>query len=225
MICYKRNFCILLETIVAVTGLVTLSFGLEGFSILFRPRGYTRLLRYVLAAVVLFSFNVNATSLEEWSKAKLTSQSKSIHIGEVASSWSSYDPGAKMVFTYIRFKVEKTIKGGPSDEILIRQPGGQTKDFGTIVHGVARFAPHEKALVFLSSDRDGTPTVAGMTQGKFHISTDLKTGEPLASYEPPPSVRFFSSGKETSPKRTKLPLSDLVKEIEGYVKAEGTSPP
>ena len=111
----------------------------------------------------------------------MTSEAKEIQIGEVTSTWTSPDPDNKMFYTYVKIKVNKTIKGKQVQELLLKQPGGRWVNPETKkatyqkVFGMESFQKGEKALFFITHAKDGSPMV--MFQGKQQIVKDPKTGE------------------------------------------------
>lgn len=132
-----------------------------------------------LAIVCLFG-SASASILEKTDIAQMTRNAKEVQIGEVVSTWTSPDPDQKMYFTYVKVKVEKTLKGNKSQEIMLRQPGGSYRDpvSGKLtrqkVFGMNTFEKGEKALLFITHANDGAPTV--MFQGKQQIVKNPKTG-------------------------------------------------
>ena len=168
-----------------------------------------------------------ATTLEQWDTTRLTRASQWVHVGEVIQKWSAWSPNEKMIYTYVKMRVDQTLKGDEKREILIRVPGGQAQGYGMLVHGVANFAPGERALVFLHQDPDGAPSVVGMTQGKFRIYRNLSTGEDMALFRAPRQVEFYTRGTNgrvrhlvSSQVERRLPLAELIQEIRSAVETE-----
>ncbi len=181
-----------------------------------------------LVALVAWA-NAQATSVQEMNTQGLTQDSQWVHIGKVTSSWSSYDPDRGMIFTYVKLRVDETLKGSKQSEVLIRQPGGQSNGYGQVVHGMMRFKKGERALVFLKQDRDGAPTLTGITQGKYRIYKSLQNGEEMALYQVPKEHEFARKnayGKVErhhvhSSESRRVPLSQLVEEIRDSVTDRG----
>jgi len=184
---------------------------------------------FTLGMIALASIpSSQATSLEHWDTPKLTKESKWVHIGEITSMWSSWDPQRRMVYTYVKMRVNETLKGGQATEVLIRQPGGKANGYGMVVHGMASFSRGEKALVFLKEDDDGAPSIVGMAQGKFRIFRN-QTGEEVATFRAPSRVEFFTRGEQgkirhlvSSQVERRIPIRDLVHEIRSSVQTEGS---
>jgi len=182
----------------------------------------------VFAFVSSLWFGVShATMLERWDTNRLTKESKSIQIGEVLTKWSSWDPEKKMVYTYIRMRVDSTIKGKKQEEVLFRQPGGQSNGIGMVVHGVANFRQGERVLVFLGVSEDGAPTPVGLAQGKFRLYKSQLTGEDMALFRAPKNVEFLVRGEQgqqthvvESHDEQRIPLKVLVQEIQSAMGGE-----
>ncbi len=176
---------------------------------------------------ILVGRAASATMLQELDTAQLTREARSVQLGEITSSWSSWDPEKRMVYTYVKMRVDQTLKGDANREVLIRQPGGRAGGIGMIVHGVASFRPGERALVFLKVDADGAPTVVGMAQGKFRIYRSAVTGEEMALFRAPRNLEFYTRGERgqalhvvNSPVEKRIPLRDLIGEIQAAVRSE-----
>lgn len=163
----------------------------------------------------------DATMLQELSTVQLTQQSNSVTIGEVTASHSAWDPEKRMVFTYIDFKVNQTLKGRAQERLTIRQAGGRANGIGMIVHGMAVFHPGERALLFLSQDAEGVPSIVNMAQGKFRIYRSVLTGEDMALFRAPKNLEFHTHGQHIHhPQEKRIPLRDLIEEIQDVVRSE-----
>lgn len=178
-------------------------------------------------AGTFLSATAHATMVEQLNTTQLTREAKAVQVGKVTSAWSSWDPEKRMVYTYVKFKVDQTLKGQPQQEILIRQPGGRAGGIGMVVHGVANFRTGERALVFLKHDADGAPSLVGMAQGKFRIYRSAVTGEEMALFRAPQNLEFYARGQKgrslhvvQSPAERRIPLRDLIGEIQAAVRSE-----
>jgi hypothetical protein len=171
--------------------------------------------------------NARATLMEELDTAQLTREAKAVQLGQVVSERSVWDPDQRMVFTYVRFRVEETLKGDPREEVTIRQPGGRAGEIRMVIHGLASFLPGERALVFLKHDDDGAPSVVGMAQGKFRVYRSPVTGEEMALFRAPKNLEFVTRGRNgrsfnvtRHPEEKRIPLRDLKEEIRTLVAEE-----
>jgi hypothetical protein len=78
-----------------------------------------------------------------------------------------------MVFTYITLEVNEVWKGAiRSNQIVIKQAGGISNGFGTLLYGTPEFSLDERVLVFLDTWNDGSLRVHQFFLGKFDISED-----------------------------------------------------
>jgi hypothetical protein len=183
-----------------------------------------------LTAVCLAS-PASASILQKMSVSDMTHEAKEVQIGEVVSTWTSPDPDQKMFYTFVKLKVEKTLKGQASQEILLRQAGGSYRDpnTGTMTHqkvfGMETFQKGERGLFFITHANDGAPTV--MFQGKQQIVKDGKTGLEDVVHERSPDVEFASRQKLSEEHERSLyavydkrPLNDMVLEIQKAVEME-----
>lgn len=187
-----------------------------------------------ISILILVTTAAQASILEKSNVQQMTHDAKEVQIGEVVSTWTSPDPDQKMFFTYVKVRVEKTLKGKQSQEILLRQPGGSYKDptTGKItrqkVFGMDGFKKGEKALFFITHANDGAPTV--MFQGKHEIVKDKDTGEESIVNEKSRDVLFTSKKLKKDHDQDhekglfavydKRPLNDMVVEIEKTVQTE-----
>lgn len=144
--------------------------------------------------VLTFASQASASILEKTDIAQKTREAKEVQIGEVVSTWTSPDPDQKMYFTYVKIKVEQTLKGNKREEILLRQPGGYYQGIHQKVFGMSTFQKGEKALFFITQANDGAPTV--MFQGKHQIVNNPKTGLDEIVYDKSNDVEF--TGKKVS---------------------------
>lgn len=163
----------------------------------------------------------SASIVEKVNVQSMTHEANQVQIGEVVSTWVSPDDDLKMYFTYVKIRIEQTLKGQKAQEILLRQPGGSyyhpVHKYWTHqkVHGMQSFKTGERGLFFIKQSKDGAPTV--MFQGKHVIEKDQKTGlENVieAKEEDHDHQKSFYAVRE------KRPLSDMVLEVERAVEME-----
>ncbi|HEX9671131.1 MAG TPA: matrixin family metalloprotease, partial [Thermoanaerobaculia bacterium] len=101
-------------------------------------------------------------------------------------------------------EVDEVVKGDlPGSTVVVRVPGGEMEgDLELRVSGAPRFAPGERALLFLVPNRDGSYGVLHLFLGAFHevraggrtlARRDLAEGRPLApAADPPRDLARFS---------------------------------
>src|SRR5205823_3818083 len=79
-----------------------------------------------------------------------------------------------MIYTIYELRVEEVIKGDidASAALQLREPGGFLGDRGVGVGGAPRYAPGERALIFLDKENETWRTWS-MVLGKFNFVRDL----------------------------------------------------
>lgn len=96
---------------------------------------------------------------------------KSIIVGRIVEQESSWDANRQRILTYSKFRVEKTLKGEPAQEITIVTPGGTVGDIAQDYVSVPRFNPGDERVVFVRDTRIG-PTVLYFDQGAYRVDQD-----------------------------------------------------
>jgi hypothetical protein len=132
------------------------------------PRRLTQLL--VLTAWAVAALPVAMASLMRvMDLSELAASADQIVVADVVATESAWDSGHRNIYSTIELSVQESWKGAtPGDgRISIRQLGGTVGDIEMTVHGMARFAPGERALLFLRQAR-----VVGMGQGKRAVHWD-----------------------------------------------------
>ena len=83
-----------------------------------------------------------------------------------------------MIMTDSVFAVDRYIKGRGTATITVTSLGGALPDRNLImtVPGMVEFTPKEEVLLFLARTTARTYSVYGLSQGKFVIQSDPKTG-------------------------------------------------
>jgi hypothetical protein len=129
-----------------------------------------------IAIFCLVSLKSQATMVMKLSEEEMANQAGSIVTGTVTSIESKWDEDNKKIYTYITVSPNNVIKGeGVSQEIVIKQPGGQVGDIVMEVHGISVFEEGENVFLFLKEGRKGLHRTIGLSQGKFSIETDSAT--------------------------------------------------
>jgi hypothetical protein len=94
-----------------------------------------------------------------------------IVIGECISQTSRWDPAHNYILTYSTFRIEKTLKGDPAQEITIVTPGGTVDNIAQEIIGVPRFHQGEQHALFVRHSQAG-PTVLYLEQGDYKVLDD-----------------------------------------------------
>jgi hypothetical protein len=100
-------------------------------------------------------------------------ESRAIVTGRVIELLTAVDADTDLVYTYVRLEVSTVLKGAIVErEIVLKELGGETRDRGTQICGMPRFAPGQEVLVYLNTWPDGALRVHQAFLGKFNISRD-----------------------------------------------------
>ncbi|HKP85896.1 MAG TPA: putative Ig domain-containing protein [Blastocatellia bacterium] len=133
----------------------------------------------VLFLTVLFLAKTGeATTASMLSDQQLIASSRVILVGDVQSIKSQWDLSHENIFTYVKIKVSKTLKGQlQNDTIVFKQLGGTVGDDSTVIFGAPDYRAGQRVLLFLDTASDGTLRVAHLFQGKYDVADDARTGK------------------------------------------------
>jgi hypothetical protein len=131
---------------------------------------------------------------------QLARQSESVVVGTPLAASSRWEQigGRRRIVTYTRVRVDQAWAGGAGDsEIMVRTLGGRVGKIGQVVHGEAFLRIGASTVLFVGLAPDGTPAVAGMSQGHYPIRSDASGVRRLG-----PSPRLFElSGSDSAVER------------------------
>lgn len=189
--------------------------------------------RHFLVFALVLGFNTPAQGsvVYKMSPAELAQEAHEVRIGEVVSTWTSPDPEKKIIYTYVKIKVDRTLKGEERSEVLLRQAGGkyQYADTGQTfrqkIFGMESFTKGEKGIFFIKHTQDGAPTV--MFQGKHNILKDPETGQPQAARSYAKDVHYVDKNMRTLQSKHRAfakqevrPLTEVIRDIEAAVQKQ-----
>src|SRR4029079_17860668 len=108
----------------------------------------------------------------------MVSRAEHVAVVDVASVKADWDAQHEQILTTIDLVVVESWKGGdaPSSHLTVVQPGGTVGDLTQTIHGMTRFVPGERAVVFLAG-RAERASVVGMAQGKRLARRDTASGK------------------------------------------------
>jgi hypothetical protein len=149
----------------------------------------------------------------------------SIVVGECVGQESRWDDARHWILTYSTFRVEKTLKGMPSQTITIVTPGGTVGHIAQEVIGVPKFRQGDEHVLFVRNSQSG-PTVLYLEQGDYHVLEqrgeklvhpaatsqmirDTGQGASLGA-EPVRTLRDFEGNVRESMRRTELQKMELI---------------
>jgi hypothetical protein len=158
----------------------------------------------------------SATQVVHLDTRALVSGSSDIVIGEIAGTRAFWNDRHTMILTEVSVRISETLKGAPTTELKLRQPGGEVDGMRYNVPGCPVFSRGQQALLFVWRDPSGRPQVNALAQGKFDIRRDPATGKRMVQRSLPGlavgdarSLRAVPAG-EAPPS---IPLDDMVHEI------------
>jgi hypothetical protein len=126
------------------------------------------ILRLALALLlpVLLPCGAAATSVVAVPDEALVDRAAAIAAVTVLEVRDAADGGAA---TEVVAAVERALRGGPSERLVVREPGrrGDAARPGLWIAGAPQFAPGDRALLFLAARGDGTYRILHLMQGAF----------------------------------------------------------
>ena len=125
---------------------------------------------------VVLSGRGEATTAVRLSLEDLTAVSSAVVHGTVVDTQSRWNETGSLIVTDVRIRVADMIKGSPAGEITVTQLGGEVGKLKTEVPGAAAFRAGEETVLFLAEDGRGGLVVAGLSQGRFDVMEDARTG-------------------------------------------------
>jgi len=129
-----------------------------------------------------------------------------VAVVDVVSVKSDWDAHHEQILSTVDLIVVESWKGGdaPASHITIVQPGGTVGDLTQTVHGMSRFVPGERAVVFLTGTA-ARASVVGMAQGKRLVRRDAASGRMIVHVPDKSGATFI----RTTPASTTAPVFDL----------------
>jgi hypothetical protein len=134
--------------------------------------------KFLAFSLFMFAWAAQATMVKPMSVEDLTSAASAVVEGQATETWTSWNPAHSRIYTYTRVHVSRTLKGNPSDTVVVKQMGGSADGYTQHVSGVRPMQTGEDALLFLrpSEVKDGTMVIVGLMQGQFRFTRDTQTG-------------------------------------------------
>jgi hypothetical protein len=122
----------------------------------------------ILAAALLLSASAQATISQAIDFDKKVDDAAAIILGECVNTASRWDAAGKWIVTYSTFRIEKSMKGEPAQEITIVTPGGIVNGIHQETIGVPKFEAGDDRVLFVRNTRVG-PTVLYFGQGAYAV--------------------------------------------------------
>jgi len=151
---------------------------------------------------------------------ELAQESSAILVGTCTETESYWADNNSKIFTRITLQGEQYLRGdlGPSAEVIV--PGGRVGNTIYEVSEMPVFRKGEEVVVFLWQHPNGSILVTGGAQGKLPVETDPQTGKKMVAGVPVQVQGDVGLQKvaPSGPQTRKVPLEDLISEIQSYVK-------
>jgi hypothetical protein len=136
----------------------------------------------------------------------MVERSDHVAVVDVLSVKSDWDQKHERIMTTVELAVVESWKSAATgtNRLTIVQMGGTVGDQTMVVHGVSRFTPGERAVVFLrgTAARAG---VVGMAQGKRVVRREIDTGRWMVQAPEKAGALFV----RTAPATGTTPVVDL----------------
>jgi len=134
-------------------------------------------LAVIAASLCLLAAPARASLVLALDLPTMVSRADHVAVVDVASVKADWDARHEQILSTIDLVVVESWKGGaaPGSHLTVVQLGGTVGDLTQTVHGMTRFAPGERAVVFLAGRSDHA-SVVGMAQGKRQVHRDSATG-------------------------------------------------
>ena len=159
----------------------------------------------------------------------MVSRADHVAVVDVASVKADWDAPHEQILTTIDLVVVESWKGGAAvgSHFTVVQPGGTVGDLTQVVHGMTRFVPGERAVVFLSGRSDHAHVV-GMAQGKRLVRRDSASGRFIVHAPDKAGATFIrttpASGTAPVFETRARPLDELRVDVRNLATKPGTTP-
>lgn len=128
----------------------------------------TRKILALFVFLLLVPATANATIAQAVEFDTKVEHAASIIVGTCVAQRAQWDPARNWILTYSTFRIEKTLKGMPVQEITIVTPGGTVDGITQEIIGVPRFREGEQHALFVRNSQAG-PTVLYLEQGDYKV--------------------------------------------------------
>lgn len=122
------------------------------------------------ASLLLLPLQASATLSQAMTFDQKVENAQSIVLGKVVRSESRWDEGRRWILTYTTFRIERSMKGLPSQEVTLVTPGGSVDGIRQETIGVPRFEIGDEHVIFVRHSQAG-PTVLYFDQGAYEVAT------------------------------------------------------
>ena len=131
----------------------------------------------VIVLGIFFARPAAPTTVVRMNLEEMAAASPSIVHGTVTSIESQWNEDRSLIVTDVRIRVLGTVKGDAFAEVVVRQPGGVVGKLKVEVPGMSVYRPGDEVVLFLAPASTGKLHVNGLTQGRFDVVKDPRTGK------------------------------------------------
>jgi hypothetical protein len=131
----------------------------------------------IAAAAIAFPGRSPASLVVALDLETMVARASNVAVVDVMSVTAAWDERHEQILSTITLTVVESWKGpaAPATRMVVVQPGGSVGDIVQTVHGMTRFSPGERAVVFLQGTAERAHVV-GMAQGKRLVRRDATSG-------------------------------------------------
>jgi hypothetical protein len=155
-------------------------------------------------------------SVTPLSLTEMAHLSDEIIFGVVSATESRWTEDRISIVTDVHIRVVEAVKGAPSGEIVVTEPGGVVGALRVEVAGVGSLRPGQEAILFLSRDVRDARHVTGLGQGRLDVRPDPVSGLKRVRF-PRSSSEPSSGGLRSEPAAEWRPLEEFLTEVRSVV--------
>ena len=138
-------------------------------------------LALLVCFIVSLAAVASATTVIIPTDDQLIISSRAVVRARVIFQACGFDSRRDIVYTYVTLRIREALKGEiGSRDIVLKEPGGQVGNRGSVFFGSPRFASGEDVILYLDTWPDGSLRVHDMFMGKFTVLRDEQSGQLFA---------------------------------------------
>jgi hypothetical protein len=133
----------------------------------------------MLAGCLSFAPTVSTTSVASMTFDELLAESAIVVRGEVVdvrSDWRDRRPDSGPIVTFVTVRVQQTLKGAPSPQLLLQFLGGTVGDRTLRVAEMPQFKVGDRDILFINDVAQPASPIVGFFIGRFPIRVDAFSG-------------------------------------------------
>jgi len=122
-------------------------------------------------------FTVQSATVQKFSLEELAQRSQKIVVGRCLSTESRWNEKNTLILTFSHFAVSEDLKGQSNGSVTVMTVGGSLNGITQTVSGSPQFSVGEEAVLFLEPTKLNHWQPVGLSQGKFLIVKNSRSGE------------------------------------------------